>query len=119
MIRALLATPPALVARAQPAEQARVAAILDGIFPVSERRLGLLNDAYVTTHLERYALEDIGAPTLTISVADDLFGTYDAARYTAEQIPGARFVGYPEGGHVFVGHEAEIVGTIAGFLRDR
>jgi pimeloyl-ACP methyl ester carboxylesterase len=76
-----------------------------------------LNDARVTTHLERYPLERITAPTLTISVADDLFGTYDAARYTAEQIPGARFLGYPEGGHVFVGHQAEITAAIAEFLR--
>jgi 2-hydroxy-6-oxonona-2,4-dienedioate hydrolase len=117
MIRAMLATPPELVAGATQQERARVEAILDRILPVSERRLGLLNDAFVTTHLERYPLERIAAPTLTISVADDLFGTYDAARYTAEQIPGARFVGYAEGGHVFVGHDADITREIADFLR--
>jgi pimeloyl-ACP methyl ester carboxylesterase len=117
MIRGLLASPPELVARAEPAERMRVAAMLDSIFPVSERRVGLLNDAVVTTNLERYPLERITAPTLTIGVADDLFGTYDAARYTAEEIPGARFVGYPEGGHVFVGHEADVVGEIASFMR--
>jgi pimeloyl-ACP methyl ester carboxylesterase len=119
MIRSLLGTPPALVARAAPSERARVAAILDEILPVSARRLGLLNDANVTTRLERYPLERIAAPTLTISVADDLYGTYDAARYTAEQIPGARFVGYTEGGHVFVGHDTEATNTIADFMRAR
>jgi pimeloyl-ACP methyl ester carboxylesterase len=117
MIRALLGTPPALVERAAPSERARVAAILDEILPVSLRRLGLLNDADVTTHLARPALELIAAPTLTISAADDLYGTYDAARYTAEQIPGARFVGYAEGGHVFVGHDAEVTSAIVDFLR--
>ncbi len=117
MLRGLLATLPQLVERADYAERKRVAAILDGILPISARRLGLLNDARVTTRLERYPLERITAPTLTISVADDLFGTYDAARYTAEQIPGARFLGYQEGGHVFVGHQAEITGAIAEFLR--
>jgi pimeloyl-ACP methyl ester carboxylesterase len=117
MIHSLLATPPELVARADNAERARVAAILDEILPVSARRLGLLNDADVTTHLERYPLERITAPTLTISVVDDLYGTYDAARYTAEQIPGARFVGFAEGGHVFVGHGAEVTGAVADFLR--
>jgi len=118
MLRALLATPPALVARADAAERARVAAILDGILPVSTRRLGLLNDADVTTHLARPALELITTPTLTISTADDLYGTYDAARYTAEQVTGGRFVGYTEGGHVFVGHDAEVTSTIADFLRN-
>jgi len=117
MIRGLLASPPQLVARADHAERMRVAEILDGIMPVSARRLGLLNDAAVTSHLERYPLERITAPTLTISFADDLFGTYDAARYTAEQIPGARFVGYSEGGHVFVGHQADVVETTRDFLR--
>jgi pimeloyl-ACP methyl ester carboxylesterase len=116
MIRGLLGTPPELVARAEESERARVASILDMILPVSDRRLGLLNDAEITTHLERYALERIAAPTLTISVADDLYGTYDAARYTAEQIPGARFVGFAEGGHVFVGHDAEVTNAIADFL---
>jgi pimeloyl-ACP methyl ester carboxylesterase len=117
MIRALLATPPELVARADSAERARVAALLDTILPVTQRRLGLLNDANVTTRLERYPLERIVAPTLAISVADDLYGTYDAARYTAEQIPGARFVGYETGGHVFVGHGADVTRAIAEFVR--
>jgi pimeloyl-ACP methyl ester carboxylesterase len=117
MIHALLATPPELVARAEGSERARVEGILDMILPVSDRRLGLLNDAAVTTQLERYPLERIAAPTLTISAADDLYGTYDSARYTAEQIRGARFVGFAEGGHVFVGHDAEVTNAIADFLR--
>jgi pimeloyl-ACP methyl ester carboxylesterase len=90
--------------------------MLDEILPVTDRRLGLLNDAVVTTNIARYALESVSAPTLTISAADDLYGTYDAARYTAEQIPGARFVGYPDGGHMLVGRDAEVTNVIAEFL---
>ena len=116
MIRGLLGTPPELVERADPAERARVGAMLDEIFPVSDRRLGLLNDAVVTTNIARYALEKVSAPTLTISAADDLYGTYDAARYTAEQISGARFVGYPDGGHVLVGRNADAARAIADFI---
>jgi 2-hydroxy-6-oxonona-2,4-dienedioate hydrolase len=115
LIRALLATPVDVVAAATTQERARVDAILAGILPVSERRLGLLNDGAITARIERYPLESIAVPTLTVSVADDLFGTYDAARYTAEQIPGARFVGYPRGGHVWVGLQHELVGEIAAF----
>jgi 2-hydroxy-6-oxonona-2,4-dienedioate hydrolase len=115
LIRALLATPVDVVAAATPQERARVAAILAGILPVSERRLGLLNDGAITAGIERYPLERIAVPTLTLSVADDLFGTYDAARYTAEQIPGARFVGYPHGGHVWVGVQQELFNEIAAF----
>jgi pimeloyl-ACP methyl ester carboxylesterase len=118
MTRSLLGTPPEIVAAAPPAERARVADILNSILPVSPRRLGLLNDADVTTHLTRYELERITAPTLAVSVADDLYGTYDVARYTAEQIPGARFVGYPSGGHVFVGRQDAVTAELSAFLRD-
>jgi pimeloyl-ACP methyl ester carboxylesterase len=116
MIRGLLGTPPELVTRAPAAEQERLAAMLDQILPVTERRVGLLNDAVVTTQIERSPLERITAPTLTISAADDLYGTYDAARYSAEQIPGARFVGYPDGGHMLVGRNAAVTSAIAEFL---
>lgn len=118
MTRSLLGTPTEVVAAASPAERARVAEILNSILPVSPRRLGLLNDADVTTHLTRYDLERITAPTLAISVADDLYGTYDVARYTAEQIPGARFVGYPNGGHVFIGRQDAVAAELGAFLRD-
>lgn len=118
MLRAILATPPEIVAAADLDEQTRVAAIFEHILPVSRRRLGLLNDAAVTSTLERYDLEQIATPTLAISCSDDLFGTFDAARYTAEHIPGARFVGYPSGGHVWVGRDREVSAEILAFLRN-
>jgi 2-hydroxy-6-oxonona-2,4-dienedioate hydrolase len=117
VIRAILATPPAVVADASADEQARVGQILEHILPVSRRRLGLLNDAAVTASLPRYELERITTPTLVISLADDLFGTFDGARYTAEHVPGARFIGYPSGGHVWLGHQQEVMSEIAAFLR--
>lgn len=116
LVQALLATPPQVVDAASPAEQERVAMMLESILPVSARRLGLKNDAAVTSTLPRYDLEHIVAPTLAISVADDLFGTFDAARYTAEHIVGARFIGYPNGGHVLVGHQEDVFKQIATFL---
>ena len=119
VIRAILATPPTVVENASAAEQARVAAMLDHILPVAPRRIGLLNDAAVTSSLQRYELERIAAPTLAISTADDLFGTYDGARYTAEHVPGARFIGYPSGGHLWVGHQEDVVSEVAAFLQSR
>ena len=116
LVGAMLATPPDVLEKADADEQARAAQMLEHTLPVSARRLGLVNDAQVTLTLPRYELERIRAPTLAISVADDRFGTYDAARYTADQIPGARFLGYPTGGHVWVGHHKEIMGEIAAFL---
>jgi 2-hydroxy-6-oxonona-2,4-dienedioate hydrolase len=116
--RALLGTLPQIVAAASPAERARVAATLESILPVSSRRLGLENDAAVVSHLRRYELERVAVPTLTVGVADDLYRTYQAAEYTAAEIPGARFVGYPSGGHLLVGRQEAFVGELAAFFDD-
>jgi pimeloyl-ACP methyl ester carboxylesterase len=113
--RAILGTPPEVVAAASAEEQARVQAMLDHILPVRPRRLGLINDALVTSSLPRYELETITAPTLAISAADDQYGTFDGARYTAAHVPHARFIGYPSGGHMLVGRDAEA--EIVAFLK--
>jgi 2-hydroxy-6-oxonona-2,4-dienedioate hydrolase len=117
VIRAILATPPPVVENASVNEQVRVKKVLQHILPVSQRRLGLLNDAAVTSSLPRYKLQQIKVPTLVISMADDLFGTFDSARYTAAHVPGARFIGYRSGGHLWVGHQKGLVSEIAAFLK--
>jgi pimeloyl-ACP methyl ester carboxylesterase len=75
------------------------------------------NDEAVIRDLPRYDLERIAVPTLAISVPDDLYGTYDGARYTAEHVPGARFQGYPWGGHLLVGHNDGVFAEIVAFLK--
>lgn len=117
MIRILVATDPALVSSASREEQARVATVMDHILPVSPRRAGLLNEARVMATLERYPLERINAPVVTFSAPDDLYNTYEAARYTAGQIRGARFVAYPDGGHLLVGHQQQAMDEIVRFLK--
>jgi len=117
VIEAILATPPAVVENASADEKARVDETLRHILPVSPRRLGLLNDAAVISSLDRYELERVAVPTLVMSTADDLFGTLDGARYTAEHIPHARFIAYPNGGHLWVGHHKEMLSEIAAFLK--
>jgi pimeloyl-ACP methyl ester carboxylesterase len=117
MTRAILGTPPEVVAKADAVEQARVADLMTQILPVSVRAAGLINDAEVMSALPRHELERIAVPTLTIGVEDDLYGTCDGARYTAEHVPGARFKCFPTGGHITVGHSEEIGAEIADFLR--
>jgi pimeloyl-ACP methyl ester carboxylesterase len=70
----------------------------------------------VISSLERFDLERIAVPTLAISAADCLYGTFESARYTAEHVSGARFIGYPSGGHLCVGHQDEVTSTIAAFV---
>jgi pimeloyl-ACP methyl ester carboxylesterase len=116
-IRTILGTPPDVVARASAEEQARLDATLDHILPVSPRRAGLLNDALVVSSLVRSDLEKIAAPTLAISTADDLYGTFEGARYAAERVPNARFIGYPSGGHMMVGRNAAASAEVVAFLK--
>lgn len=117
MTRMILGTPPELVARADAADRARVNMMLDHILPVSSRRLGLRNEAAVVPTLPRYELERLHAPTLLIAAQDDLYGMYEPMRYSAEHIPNARFIGFPTGGHLLVGHQGEVTAEIVRFLR--
>ena len=115
--RLVLATPSSAYAAASPGEQRRADGVLDAILPVSARRLGLLNDSRLTTGAARVDLESIRAPTLTISARDDGYGTWASAQYSAEHIPGARFLGFERGGHLLLGRQAEVVAAVEDLLR--
>jgi 2-hydroxy-6-oxonona-2,4-dienedioate hydrolase len=112
MIRTVLATPPALLATASPAERARINAILDNILPVSARAAGLRSDTAAGKTMGPADLSLVLAPTLIISARDDGYGTYASAAYMASQIPGARFLGFDTGGHTWVGHNDEVMDAI-------
>ena len=115
-IKLVLATPPALLTTASPAERARVNAMLDHILPVSIRAQGLVSDTAVGKHLKPSLLASVRAPTLIISARDDRYGTYASAQYTASQITGAKFIGFDTGGHTWVGHNDEVMAEIVKLL---
>jgi pimeloyl-ACP methyl ester carboxylesterase len=117
MIATLLATDPALVRTASPDEQKRAHEILWDILPVSDRYNGLLNDAKLAGYPEQMDLAAIRAPTLTISLEDDHFGTVHAARYLAAKVPSAKLIVYPKGGHVWIGHDEELWASADAFVR--
>ena len=119
LVRTMLGTPAAVFDAASAAERAEIRGVLKAVLPVSQRAAGLAIDAQVTSTLPRYELEKITAPTLLLSVQDDLYGTWENARYTAEQLPGSRFVSYPTGGHVWIGHDEEVWREVAGFITPR
>jgi pimeloyl-ACP methyl ester carboxylesterase len=112
-----LGVPTALQATITPDQHARLTQLMGTILPVSQRQEGIANDAANHKALTRYALEEIRAPTLVIDAAD--VGTFPGAKYTAEHIPGARFIPYETGGHVLLGHEVETRAAITDFLRQQ
>ncbi len=118
MTRTLLATDLALVKAAPPDERARVQAILDGILPVSRRSDGLMIDSREIRSFQPPDYAAIRAPTLAVSLEDDLYGTVDGARALAGLVPGAELVIHKTtGGHVWVGREAELFDAVDPFLR--
>ncbi|MBI3669681.1 MAG: alpha/beta hydrolase [Acidobacteria bacterium] len=118
MIEAILATPLLDFHNATPDEKERVLQVLRNILPITEREKGIWNDAAISASIPRYELERFAVPTLVISAENDLFGTYRGARYTAQHIRGARFVGYPTGGHLLVGHQEEVWSEVIGLLKE-
>lgn len=117
MIGALLATDPALVAAAGPEERARARRILHNILPISARSRGLLMDASLTGGPVDLDYGAVSAPTLAISLEDDRFETAASARHIAAEVPGARAIIYPDGGHIWIGREAEMFGDIDAFVK--
>ena len=90
--------------------------MLHNILPVSTRAEGLRSDSTVGKHLEQTPLDSIHLPTLIISARDDRYGTYATAKYTASRIPMAKFVGFDQGGHTWVGHDDEVMAEIVKLL---
>ncbi len=117
MIRSVLATDPALVSAATSNERQRAHDILWNILPISERSQGLLNDTRFTSAPQSIAVDQIKAPTLVISLEDDFYRTIAPARFIAANIPGARLLTYASGGHIWVGHDAELFAEVDAFLR--
>lgn len=118
VLETILGTPRRALSGVSDVERARVQRMMRDILPLSARQDGLVNEAAIAASLEPYPLEKIAAPTLVVSAADDLYGTYGSARYTAGRIPGARFIGLPSGGHLMAGHTDEVAKELIAFLRE-
>jgi pimeloyl-ACP methyl ester carboxylesterase len=116
MIRTLLATDPDLLNRVPEVERLRARTILDRIFPISRKVDGLRTDGVWAGTPSPTAYERIAVPSLILSCEDDLFGTADTARLLADRIPGARLTIYPDGGHIWLGHDDALTGEIADFI---
>jgi len=117
LLERLFATPVRDFEQASPDEQARILRVMRIALPVSRRKEGLWNDIGIVTSPAPHALERISSPTVVFAVEDDLFGTYLPSRALAARIPGARFVGFPTGGHLWVGRQRELVSELTAFLR--
>lgn len=116
LLRTLLATDPALLDRISPQERRRADLIREGLMPISRKTDGLRNDGFWAGTPTLTPFASIAVPTLILSCEDDLFGTANTARLLADRIPGARLVVYPDGGRIWLGHDADLTREISAFI---
>jgi pimeloyl-ACP methyl ester carboxylesterase len=113
----IVAVPHALVESLPPADLAQYDRAVTMLLPISARRKGLLMDARNQAGGEPvYPLEELTVPTLLVSANDDLYGTMTVARAAVKRIPGAELLGFPTGGHLLIGRDAELWPYVSDFM---
>ncbi len=109
---------PDLRAALTPKEKAFVAEMVDAFEPVTKRTDGLRNEGAAIHPQAHYPLNEITTPTLVIHSRDDGINPFAFGEYTAQHIPGALFMPLATGGHLLLGHQAEVRARVNAFLRE-
>jgi pimeloyl-ACP methyl ester carboxylesterase len=107
---------PALRARLTPEDAATVTALVQGFLPVTDRLPGLANEGAAIDPAATYALDRITAPILIGHARDDGINPFPIAEFLAKSLPQARFLPLPDGGHMLLGHKADVTKAVADVL---
>lgn len=99
-----------------PNEQAFIRRLVDGFLPASKRVAGVGNEGAAVNPNMVYRLEAIEAPTLVIHTRDDRLNPFAIAETIADRLPNARLVAFDDGGHLLLGHHAEVQSVATDFL---
>jgi pimeloyl-ACP methyl ester carboxylesterase len=59
----------------------------------------------------------LAASALVIHARDDGINPFAIAAFTAQHIPGAELMPLPSGGHLLLGHQANVRARVSAFLR--
>lgn len=108
---------PALRATVTPEEQPFVDSMIDAFQPVTARSDGVRNEGAAVDPGASYRVEAITAPTLVVHARDDHLNPFSFGEYTAQHIPAAQFLPLATGGHLLLGHHAEVRAKVNPFLR--
>ena len=115
LIGTLLATDPRLLSTVSASERRRAFAILSDMLPIHARASGMLNDARQAGHPAKMDFSQLKMPVLVISAEDDRFGTAATARQIAKIVPHAELTIFPNGGHIWLGHDEDVAKLIHSF----
>ena len=92
--------------------------LLEYVLPLQPRRTGLVNDYVQIMQLPIFPLELIQTPTLVVHAQDDSLVSIQQGRFSAENIPNARFLKFSSGGHLLLGQRAGVRAAVETFLRE-
>ena len=104
---------PALRASLSPEDVATVTALVQTFLPVTDRLPGLANEGAAIDPAATYPLDRITAPTLIVHARDDGINPFPIAEFLAQSLPQAHFLPLDSGGHLLLGHKADITAAIA------
>jgi pimeloyl-ACP methyl ester carboxylesterase len=103
--------------RPTPDELVTIRRVSELQFPLKPRRLGAVFDGFVSNLVaDRFPLEQLTVPTLIVSAVDDPWARHPYAVTAAARIPGAKLVTIHRGGHLFLGHDAQVRAAIGAFI---
>ncbi len=85
--------------------------------PVSQRRLGMLND--LIPRANDYPIERISAPTLIVHAVDDTINNFSHAEYAAKKIQGSQLLKLESGGHLILGQQDRVKKEVRRFLQEK
>jgi pimeloyl-ACP methyl ester carboxylesterase len=108
---------PELYAELNPEEEAMVSSLVESFQPVTWRIDGLNNEGAAINPQANYRIGEISTPTLVVHAEDDHINPFSIGEYTAAHIRGAQFLPLATGGHLLLGHHAEIRAMANEFLR--
>ena len=107
---------PELTAQMSASEAAFVDAMIAAFLPVTQRRDGLANEGAAIDPAAALDLATIVAPALIVHASDDRITPLTTASFAAERLPLAETLFFETGGHLLLGHHAELRDRIVGFL---
>lgn len=102
----------------RPEFQATIRDIRESTQPISARTQGALFDTYVSNPSinDNVPLDRIVTPTLVVAAQDDPLCLYENTSALADVIPSAQLLTVADGGHLLLGHAAEVRADILAFL---
>ncbi|MDJ0919109.1 MAG: alpha/beta hydrolase [Woeseiaceae bacterium] len=101
-----------------PEEEAFVKDLVDTFLPASKRVEGVLNEAAAVDPSVTYRLDQIRSQVLIVHAVDDRLNPFDIGQTLAADISGSEFLSLETGGHLLLGHHAELRDRVSEHLAE-